>query len=198
MKKTKNTVATEDKFENTEFDLFRALEAIDRKDYEYYARLTDEQRKRFVPYMMLQWVSSIKGSNELTAYYLMSTDLAANKHMFNEAVYDHPELQWKMLCAASPGMGKQFHTYIPQLSQRIGKLQESVKQKEIVDYLKKVYKNDSDDDIVSVAEILVEDINHKVALAAHYPELKTDDIAVLARCVSPDDLKTYEEECGIV
>lgn len=198
MSKTRTQVSVEDKFENTEFDLFRALEAIDRKDYDYYSNLTDEQRKRFVPYMMLQWMSSVKGSRDLSAFYLMSTELAANKYMFNEIVYDHPELQWKMLCAASPGMGKQFHSYIPQLSQRIGKLQERVKQKEIADYLKKIYKNDSDSDIHTVSSILTENINHKAALAAHYPELKIDDIAVLAQLVDADDLKLYEEECGIV
>lgn len=198
MSKSKTAVAAEDKFENTEFDLFRALEAIDRKDYDYYSRLTEEQRKRFVPYMLLQWISSVKGAHDLTAYYLMSTDIAANKHMFNEAVYDHPELQWKMLCAASPGMGKQFHTYIPQLSQRIGKLQESVKQKEIADYLKKVYKNDSDEDIVAVATILTDTINHRVRIAEHCPELKLDDIAVLSQCVSAEDISLYEEEHGII
>lgn len=194
---TKSKTATEDKFENTEFDLFRAIEAIDRKDYDYFSRLTDEQRKRFVPYMMLHWISSVKSQSDLSAYYLMSTNLAANKHMFNEAVYAHPELQWMMLCAASPGMGKQYHTYIPHLSQKIGKLQESVKQKEIVDYLKKVYKNDSEDDIVGVADIMTDVINTKVLLAEHYPELKIDDIAVLAQCVSPEDIKSYEKECGI-
>lgn len=198
MSKSKTAAAAEDKFENTEFDLFRALEAIDRKDYDYYSRLTDEQRKRFVPYMMLQWVSSIKGSSDLTAYYVMSTELAANKHCFNEAVYAHPELQWKMLCAASPGMGKQFHSYIPQLSQRIGKLQESVKKKELVDYLKKIYKNDSADDIDSVAESLCSVLNTRVRLAEHCPELKLDDIAVLSQCVSAEDIALYEEENGIV
>lgn len=194
---TKSKAATEDKFENTEFDLFRAIEAIDRKDYDYFSRLTDEQRKRFVPYMMLHWISSVKGQRDITAYYLMSTDIAANKHMFNEAVHAHPELQWKMLCAASPGCGKQYHTYIPHLSQKIGKLQEQIKQKELVDYLKKVYKNESEEDIKSVAEIMTDVINTKVLLAEHYPELKIDDIAVLAQCVSDEDIKLYEKACGI-
>ena len=196
-KAKKSQVSSEDKFEQQDFDLFRAIEAVDRKDYQYFDTLTEEQRKRFVPYMMLHWISSVKGARDLTAYYLMSTDLAANKHMFNEAVYNHPQLQWLMLCASSPGMGKQFHQYIPHLSSKIGQLRETVSKKEIVDYLNKIYKNDSADDIEAVADIMIQHINHKVKLATLYPEMKYGDVSVLAECVATEDIAQYESESGI-
>ena len=105
----------DEKFENVDFDLFEALSSMDKKDYGYYDRLTEEQQKKFVHYMMMHWMSAIKSSGELGAYYLMNTDYTANKYFFNEYVQKHPKLQWLMLCASSPGMGKQFHQWIPHL-----------------------------------------------------------------------------------
>lgn len=51
----------DEKFEKIDFDLFEALAAIDRKDYGYYDRLTEEQQRKFSPYMMVRWMSSMKG-----------------------------------------------------------------------------------------------------------------------------------------
>lgn len=188
---------SEDKFEQTEFDLFVALEQIDRKNYNWFATLTEEQRKKFVPYMLLHWNSSVKANSEVSAYYVMSTDIVANKHMFNDAVSNHPELQWLLFCAASPGIGRQFHTWIPHLSPKIGELRETVKQKDISDYLSKIYKNDSAEDIAATAEYMTELLNHRVKLASMYPELKLDDIAMLSNLVDNNDIRHYEKECGI-
>ena len=65
----KEKLSADEKFEKIEFDLFDALAAIDRKDYSYYDRLTPEQQKKFVPFMMIHWISAIKGSSELQNYY---------------------------------------------------------------------------------------------------------------------------------
>ena len=77
----KESLSKDEKFENIEFDLFEALAAIDRKDYTYYDRLTEEQKKKFVPFMLIHWVSAIKGNSELQNYYLQSTDYHANKYL---------------------------------------------------------------------------------------------------------------------
>jgi hypothetical protein len=60
----KEKVATDEKFDKQDFDLFEALSALDKKDYGYYDRLTTEQQKKFVPFMMLHWMSAIKGSSD--------------------------------------------------------------------------------------------------------------------------------------
>jgi len=104
---TKKT-PVEEKFEKQELDLFEVLSALDKKDYGYYDRLSDEQQKKFVPFMMTHWMSQIKANGGLQAYYVRSVDYHANQHLFNEYVQKHPKLQWQMLCASSPGLGKQF------------------------------------------------------------------------------------------
>jgi hypothetical protein len=188
---------SEDKFEQTEFDLFVALEQIDRKNYNWFSNLTEEQRKKFVPYMVLHWNSSVKANSEVSSYYVMSTDICANKYIFNDTIQNHPELQWLMFCASSPGIGKQFHAWIPHLSSKTGELRETVKKKDISDYLTKIFKNDSADEIDATATYMTELLNHRVKLASFHPELKLDDIAVLSNLVDNTDVQAYEKECGI-
>jgi hypothetical protein len=118
----KEKVAVDEKLEQQDFDLFEAITAIDKKDYGYYDRLTPEQQKKFVPFMMLHWISAIKGNEGLSRYYVMSTNEYANKYLFNENVMKHPKLQWLMLCASSPGLGKQFHPWIPQIKEKVSLL----------------------------------------------------------------------------
>ena len=168
----KESLSKEEKFENIEFDLFEALAAIDRKDYTYYDRLTEEQKKKFVPFMLIHWVSAIKGSSELQSYYLQSTDYHANKYLFNESVQKNPKLQWLMLCAASPGMGKQFHQWIPNISVKVSKLQETAEIKDIKDYYTKIYPKAGSEDIQAVSEAFVDVHKKKMFLAERYPHMK--------------------------
>ena len=39
---TKKQIPKDEKFENTDLDLFEVLAALDKKDYGYYDRLTEE------------------------------------------------------------------------------------------------------------------------------------------------------------
>jgi len=64
-------IPTDEKFERQDFDLFEALTALDKKDYAYYDRLSDEQQKKFVPYMLTHWMSAIKGKGDVQGFYLM-------------------------------------------------------------------------------------------------------------------------------
>lgn len=192
----KEKVSSEDKLETQEFDLFGALAAIDKKDYGYYDKLTAEQQKKFIPFMMLHWVSTVKGSGDLQSYYLQSTNLNANMHMFNENVIKHPKLQWLMLCAASPGVGKQFHQWIPHIKESIKKLREPAKQKEIKDYFAKVYPKVSDSDLTELSAAFVEAHTKKIYLAEKFPTLKYDEIELLSDLITAEDIKEYETDSG--
>ena len=192
----KEKLSADEKFDKVEFDLFEAIAAIDRKDYSYYTRLTPEQQKKFVPFMLIHWISAVKGSNELQSYYLQSTNLHANKHLFNENVQKHPHLVWLMLCAASPGVGKQFHQWIPHIRERVSKLKESPKSKEIKDYYKKIYPKAGDDDLNEITEIFVDTHRKKMYIANKFPEMKFDEIELLSDLITQDDIENYEKELG--
>ena len=193
---TKKSTPVDEKFVAQDFDLFDALTAMDKKDYAYYDRLTEEQQKKFVPYMMTHWMSAIKGSGDVQGYYLRSVDYHANKHLFNEYVQKHPKLQWYMLCASSPGLGKQFHQWIPHLGSKVTSLKEPAKAKEIKEYYTKIYPKVDSDDIDEIAKAFVQEHKRKCYLAETYPNLKQSDIEVLSQLVTEEEIKQYEKDRG--
>lgn len=192
----KEQVNIDEKFTDVEFDLFDALAAIDRKDYDYYDRLTPEQQKKFVPYMMLHWMSAVKGNSEVQSYYLQSVNYYANMHMFNENVYKHHKLLWLMLCAASPGIGKQFHQWIPHIKERVSKLKEHAKNKEIKEYYKKIYPKANVSDIDDITETFVAKHNRKMYIASKFADMKLDEIELLSEIISDKDIEEYERAFG--
>lgn len=192
----KSQVSPDEKFDKQDFNLFDALVALDKKDYGYYDRLTDEQQKKFTPYMMLMWMSTVKSNPGVQGYYLMSTNHHANIHMFNENVQKHPKLQWLMLCAASPGLGKQFHQWIPNISPSVSKLKTLPKAKDLKEYFKKVYPKAGNDELEELSTVFVEQQKRKMYLAAKFPNLKYDDIEVLNTIVTDDEIEQYEKDLG--
>ena len=86
------------------------LGALDAKDYGFYDQLSPEQQKTVAPFLLNRYMSIVKGSNDLAAYYLMATNQRVNTQYFELA--KHPKLIWQLLCTVSPGMGKQFHQWI--------------------------------------------------------------------------------------
>jgi hypothetical protein len=192
MKKTDST----EKFEKQDFDLFEALTALDKKDYGYYDRLTEEQKRKFVPYMLIQWMATVKGSKELQSYYIQSTDYHANKYMFNELVQKNPKLQWLMLCAASPGVGKQFHQWIPNISQGVAKFKAPAKLKDIKEYYTKIYPNVDSSTIKEISEAYVTEHKKKTYLSERFPNLKLSDIETLSQVVTDEDITQYEKDRG--
>jgi hypothetical protein len=101
-----------------------------------------------------------------------------------------------MLCAASPGLGKQFHQWIPHIRERVSKLKESPKAKEIKDYYKKVYPKSSDSDLTTISEVFVDNHRKKMYIANKFPELKFDEIELLSDLITDKNIEEYERELG--
>lgn len=192
----KEKVSKEEKFEKVDLDLFEVLAALDKKDYTYFDKLTEEQQKKFVPFMMIHWMSAIKGNEGLSRYYVMSTNEYANKYLFNEVVQKHPKMQWLMLCASSPGLGKQFHQWIPHISSQVSKLKSPAKAKEIKEYFAKIYPKTDSNTLQEFAEEFVRDHKRKVYLSEVFPNLKIEDIETLNQIVTDSDIEQYEKDRG--
>jgi hypothetical protein len=185
-----------EKFQNQDFDLFEAMNAIDKKDYAWFDKLTIEQQRKFVPFMMTQWISAIKGSGDVQGYYLLSVEYHANKYLFNEVVQKHPKLQWQMLCASSPGLGKQFHQWIPQITQSVSKLKSPAQYKAIKEYYGKIYPKVDDSDISEIAKQYVVEHKKKMYFAGLYPTMKIEDIELLSQTVTDEEIAQYERDRG--
>jgi len=188
--------SADEKFEQIEFDLFGALKALDKKDYSYYDKLTDEQKKKFTPFMMTHYMSQVKSNKDMQAYYVRSVDYFSNIHLFNEQIQKHPKLQWLMLCASSPDIGVQFHQWVPHLSERITKLKQKINVKESKEYFSKIYSNADQETLEEFSSVFANLQNKKVYLAQRFPTLKYDDIEVLAELVTDEEIKQYEKDLG--
>jgi hypothetical protein len=187
---------TDEKFENIDFNLFEAIEALDKKDYGYYDRLTEEQKKKFVSFMMIKYLSASKGHKQLQQFHVLSVNEFANKHLFNENVQKHPKLQWLMLCAAGYGSGKQFHPWIPQIKENVGKLKEKAVVKDIKEYYSKIYPKTDDATLAEFSKLYVAQQHKKVYLAEKFPEMKLEDITLLAEFITDEDIQQYEKDSG--
>lgn len=130
-------------------DLKRVLAAVDRKDRDFYDKLTPEEQKTFHGLVPMRFTSSVQGNADLQAYYLISTNKHANKRLF-EISTKHRKLQWLVLTTISPGMGVHYHPWI--------KLERK-----------------SDKKIKELEKL--------------YPQMKTDDLEVLAQLMSDKELK---------
>lgn len=192
----KTATPADEKFTDVDFPLFEAINAIDNKDYGYYDRLTPEQQKKFVPWMLLHYASTVKSSTALQQFHLLSTQEFANKHMFNENVGNHPKLQWMMLCASGLGQGKQFHPWIPQIRERVSKLKDKATVKDVKEYYSKVYPKESEDTHKELAQAFVKEQSRKVYLAEKFPNLKFDEIEILNGIVSDSEIEQYEKDSG--
>lgn len=122
------------------------MKGFDRKDRDYYDKLTDEQRKKFSTYLMLRWGSTVTGSSDLQAYYLISTNENVNKNFFE--LGKHPKLQWLMCTTVSPDMGYQNHYWL-SAKKRGG-------NNKVYKFLEKMYPDMKSDELDTL--VLINDI----------------------------------------
>jgi len=119
--------------------------ALDRKDVDFYDSLSDEEKKKFSPYLMIRYGSAVSGTPDLQAYYLMSTNERLNKHFFDINTAQHKKLQWLMATTISPGMGNQFHQWISP--------KKKTTDNKNVKFLRELYPHLKQDEIELLAEI---------------------------------------------
>ncbi len=88
------------------------MKMFDHKVRGFYDELTDEERKKFAPFLMIRWGSAVEGSRDLQEFYVISTNERLNKNFFNISSSKHRKLQWLMATTVSPGMGSLRHNWI--------------------------------------------------------------------------------------
>ena len=88
------------------------MSALDRKDRGYYDTMSDEEKKKFSPYLMVRWASCVSGDSMLQSYYLISANERLNKNFFDISASQHKKFLWLLSTSVSPGMGSQYHQWI--------------------------------------------------------------------------------------
>ena len=144
-------------------DIKNEMAQFDRKNKGFYDSLTDEQKKKFSPFLMIRWGSSVGGSPDLQAYYLMSCNERLNKHFFDVNTTQHKKLQWLLATTVSPGMGNQYHQWITPKKKGAG-------DNKAIKFLRELYPHLKDDEFKLMAEV-----NTKDELKAMARELGWDE-----------------------
>lgn len=119
--------------------------ALDRKDVGFYDSLSDEEKKKFSPYLMMRYSASVDGNSDMQAWYLMATNERVNKNFFDISTTQHKKLQWLLCTTVSPGLGLQRHYWL-------GSKKSDTNTKSIK-FLTQLYPNLKSNDIELLAEI---------------------------------------------
>lgn len=93
----------------TKLSLDTVLQAIDRKDLNFYDRLSDDEKKEYSPFILMRYMSSLGPQSDLAAYAVFATNDIVNNGFFS--LGKHTELQHKLMCLAGTGK-KQYRPYI--------------------------------------------------------------------------------------
>lgn len=82
-------------------DIFEVLKQLDRKNFEVYENLTEEERKSFSPLVIMRWMSGI--SDQRQVYFL---NTIVNPLVYN--LGDHRGLLAKLLSVTTDGKVKRY------------------------------------------------------------------------------------------
>ena len=143
-------------------DIKKVMSAFDSKKRNFIESLSEEERKEFSSYMMIRWGATVQGIPELEEYYLVSCNEKLNKNFFDISTSKHDKLQWLSATTISPGMGNQYHPWIP-LKTRKG-------DSKTVKFLRQFYPMMKDDELELMAELNSKDGLKKLAIKHGWEE----------------------------
>jgi hypothetical protein len=119
---------------------------FDSKNRQFFDELTDEERKKFSPFLMIRYGSSVSGNRDLQEFYLIATNERLNKKFFAVNTAQHKKLQWLMATTVSPGLGNFRHNWIAPKKKEPGAGSVRKQLSDLFPHLK-------DDEIALLAEI---------------------------------------------
>jgi len=85
------------------------LAAIDMNAKSVWKELDTEQKKSVSFWLLNRYISSVAGSSEKQALAVLKTNEFFNKNYM--VAYNHPELQWQLLCISGNTKNIEFHKY---------------------------------------------------------------------------------------
>lgn len=88
------------------------MRALDRKQRDWFDRLEPEHQRKFSPFLMIRFGSSVEGTTAWQQYYVLSVNERLNKHFFSISAKDHKKFLWLMATTVSPDEGTPRHPWI--------------------------------------------------------------------------------------
>lgn len=95
--------------EQNKLELGPILNALDKADFKFYSKLSEEHKKQYSPYILLHLMSSLTDQNKMVAYAVLAANDLVNIGFWNYS--NHPELLHLLLCLTGI-KGKQYRPWI--------------------------------------------------------------------------------------
>jgi hypothetical protein len=132
-------------------DIKRELAAVDQKVYDFYDKLTDQEKKEFSPYILLRYVSNVQGDRDIQEWFVEMTNELVNKHHWVLSK-NHKALLWKLFAGTGAGV-KTYHPYLKagskekavKIEKLLADLYPSMKMNEIKMMAKMMDKSDKEE-----------------------------------------------------
>lgn len=128
-------------------DIKTEMAAADLKDYNFYQNLTPEEQKSISPFVLMRYMSSVKGDADTQEWFLEMTNEMVNKNHW-ELSKNHKNLLWKLIATVGTG-AIAFHPYIA-----MGKKEKPVKIEKL---LAEMYPARKMDEIKLLASLMTKD-----------------------------------------
>lgn len=145
-------------------DLFGA---INRKDRDWWERLSDEQRKKFSSWLYSRYMSIVRHNNpDMHRYYVMAANKTLNCDL-SKLTKNHAKLIYLLMTTLANDFTKADHQYIPPLKKNKSDKKANNKMRVLSD----LNPGSKDDDIEVLANIM-SDKEFEELLISHGWELK--------------------------
>jgi hypothetical protein len=91
-------------------DIKRELNSVDRKQYNFYDNLTDEEKKAFAPFVLMRYIANVQGDRDTQEWFLEMTNELVNKNHWVLSK-NHKALLWKLFAGVGTG-AVGYHPYL--------------------------------------------------------------------------------------
>jgi hypothetical protein len=140
-------------------DLFSA---VNRKDRDWWERLTEEQRKKFASWLYSRYMSIVRHSNsDMHRYYVLSANTTLNKDL-SKLTKHHSKLIYLLMTTMANEFTRCDHQYIPPLKKNKSDKKTNNKMR----VLGELHPDSKDSDLETLASIM-SDIEFEELLIGH-------------------------------
>jgi len=145
-------------------DLFSA---VNRKDRDWWERLSDEQRKKFSSWLYSRYMSIVRHNNpDMHRYYVLSANKEINRDL-SKLTKNHAKLIYLLMTTMANDFTRADHQYIPPMK----KNKADKKTNNKIRVLSELHPGSKDDDIETLASVMT-DKEFEELLVSHGWETK--------------------------
>lgn len=91
-------------------EIKRELNAVDQRNYDFFDKLPDDQKKEFSPYILMRYVSNVQGDRDTAEWFIERTNEFVNKNHWSLSK-NHKALLWKLFAGCGTGINC-YHPYL--------------------------------------------------------------------------------------